>query len=466
MWMRSRFVRTAGLALSLLLACTLRAGAEPVVRVLDGVPEYRWNYGCTPTSAGMLMGYWDRLGLGNLVADEATLAPLTSGAQPAYRPFADARGADDYRSDPLEGDPIVDALIASVGHHRDYWAHDLGPGQGAHIDPMLAGHADDSLADYLGTSRGRLENGSTLTSRVGPGLQRWVADRGYGPATGWAVQTQIAGANPFSDLRRQINRGAPALLHLSLDGRGGEGHTVLAYGYRDNGPGDRWVALRDTWLDGDSTGRYAIDAEVDADGVEWWRLGSGPDAPEPRAYAFGLDSLFLLPARPERPWTILQEDFEAPGTDSAAALGYAVVHTASAGSATLVESFHADGGSALRLSSEAPGLLVFSDSVLLAERVELAFDYRFETPVELELGLGSATLARWAPADLVAGQVGHYQASFDVAELGLAALDRSDLYFLLRSPGAVAIDGLHFWAVPEPAALALLAVALATLRRR
>src|SRR5262249_45443900 len=41
-------------------------GVDGGERLLPGCPAYDWYHGCSPTSAGMLMGYWDLHGYGNL----------------------------------------------------------------------------------------------------------------------------------------------------------------------------------------------------------------------------------------------------------------------------------------------------------------------------------------------------------------------------------------------------------------
>ena len=52
---------------------------------LSNTPDYEWNHGCSPTSAGMLMGFYDRNGYAdmhyeNLVPDgEAELSTFGSG---------------------------------------------------------------------------------------------------------------------------------------------------------------------------------------------------------------------------------------------------------------------------------------------------------------------------------------------------------------------------------------------------
>ncbi len=39
--------------------------------LLSGVPSYHWIYGCSPTAAGMLLGYYDSHGYPNLVEGAA-----------------------------------------------------------------------------------------------------------------------------------------------------------------------------------------------------------------------------------------------------------------------------------------------------------------------------------------------------------------------------------------------------------
>ena len=58
--------------MTVILAVSGVAQAEIVRRAQGGVltnsPGYDWWYGCSPTSAGMIMAYYDRNGYGGLAA--------------------------------------------------------------------------------------------------------------------------------------------------------------------------------------------------------------------------------------------------------------------------------------------------------------------------------------------------------------------------------------------------------------
>ncbi len=125
---------------------------------LDG-PSYVWWYGCSPTSAGMMMGYYDQKGYdgksyGNLVSGgtaESTTFPLTS-------PW----------------NALVKTSIASQGYVNDYYRYangtpDLtngGDNSGSYLnsqDDQAATHTPNCLADYMGSGQdwATNSNGST-----------------------------------------------------------------------------------------------------------------------------------------------------------------------------------------------------------------------------------------------------------------------------------------------------------------
>ncbi|EJP83822.1 PA14 domain-containing protein [Bacillus cereus] len=45
---------------------------------IEGVPDYNWYKGCTPTALANLIGYWDKHGYNNLVADNVSIDQLIS----------------------------------------------------------------------------------------------------------------------------------------------------------------------------------------------------------------------------------------------------------------------------------------------------------------------------------------------------------------------------------------------------
>ena len=101
---------------------------------LPNAPDYAWWYGCSPTSAGMMMGYYDINGYkgssyGNLVPGGT--AELSTYGNP---------GA------------LVNNIIASAGDIADFYKTPPGYG-GSGDDNPAPWHAFNSLADFMGTSQ-------------------------------------------------------------------------------------------------------------------------------------------------------------------------------------------------------------------------------------------------------------------------------------------------------------------------
>jgi hypothetical protein len=256
------------------LGAAVCAAATPPV-VLSGVPDYGWNYGCGPTAAGMVIAYWDRKGFGQLVDyrdahGKHAQAPLDD-ALVAERPAFPARQGWNQG----HGDLQIDRLIASEGHGRDYWDYgnpacsifSLG------VDPLLDRHADDSLADYLRTSRGPFTaNGSTWPFDVAGGLRRFSEARGYTQANGFTVRTGCRWFPSFEEVGKEIGDGRPILLLLDLRGYWVDTnwHYVTVYGCEDAAAQGQWIAVRDTWKNDNSYAEFHIENRV-ADGIRWWK---------------------------------------------------------------------------------------------------------------------------------------------------------------------------------------------------
>ncbi len=224
-------------------------------------PDYAWWYGCSPTAAGMLMGYYDRNGyLGdrydNLVpgglAEELTFPPT-----PAW-------------------DALVKRIIASEGHVADFY---IGGYMASGDDrvPPPPWHSFDSLADFMGTSQDSIPNrngetrfyyfgvtGAPLTAQDAEaygvahldgmyGLVEYLMYAGYGYRMAF---TQVIDTQPpplgfsFDQYKEEIDAGRPVLIHVYTAGVGG--HTMLGYGYDDTG-GATTVYVRDTWSLGPHT---------------------------------------------------------------------------------------------------------------------------------------------------------------------------------------------------------------------
>lgn len=206
---------------------------------LTSTPDYDWWYGCAPTSAGMMMGFYDINGYGGAAYD------LVPGGTAELSTFGDPSA-------------IANNTIASSQHIRDYY---VAYGQGGN-DPNPYGHANNCLADFMETSKdsaGNTDGGTTIywfndgrpftyqdalnygvsgTSGM-YGIGEWATYLGYNYES--LFNQGIDTAYPpfgmtFADFKAEIDAGRPMLLHV-------EGHTMLAYGYMNPST----VYLHDTW---------------------------------------------------------------------------------------------------------------------------------------------------------------------------------------------------------------------------
>lgn len=201
--------------------------------VLD-VPNYLWRHGCGPTALGMVAGYWDAKGYGDLIA---------GGAQ-SQTAAVDQAIASGGRS----GAPFP---ISSARHYEDYASpQDSYPNMytDAVIGQLRTPHPDDSLADFMKTSRSTSNNyyGWSWFSDVGPAWNQYVSLKkaSYGPSF-----TNYYWGNSYSLLtwevfKREIDAGRPLVFLVDTDGNGGTDHFVPAIGYREN---PRQYASWDTW---------------------------------------------------------------------------------------------------------------------------------------------------------------------------------------------------------------------------
>jgi len=253
--------------------------------VLDNVPDYYWYHGCSPTSGGMLIGYWDNQpGYENLYDGDA---PMYAGS----------------------GQDAIDDIISSPEHNSATYnatecTHDNTPPAGD-IGP-------NSIACFMHTNP---SNGSSQEMDIPTGLRRYAAyddpdttiNESYDfhsfmyytphPNQGWPDWANDS-AFEFSDLKREIEAGRPMMLDVSLDAGG---HSVVAYGWRVRDDGTQWYAVRDTWQDGNSNGDYGITATT-LDGYEWWEWTT-PDASDSFGDAYYIDhGVYFIPD-PDGPLT-------------------------------------------------------------------------------------------------------------------------------------------------------------------
>ena len=224
--------------------------------VLSNSPNYDWWYGCSPTSAGMMMGYYDRNGYAGQTFDN-----LVPGGTAELSTF----GAGPY---------IANDTIASSGHIADFYSGGY-LASGDDVTPPF--HSFNSLADFMGTSQDSTgnPNGSTgffyypngaalhdyqLSSPNLDGMYgigEYINYRGYDTTTE-GLYTQLTDNNyfgqppglfsgfTFADYTAEIDAGRPVMIHV-------EGHSMFGYGYVD---GTTTINVYDTWGDNDGTGPH------------------------------------------------------------------------------------------------------------------------------------------------------------------------------------------------------------------
>jgi autotransporter-associated beta strand protein len=262
---RHLFQSIACLAAMLLAAVPVAAAQI----VLWDVPNYDWHHGCSPTAGAMVLGYWDAHGYPNLIPGSSSLY--------------------------LNRSAIEDA-IASPEHVADYALYN-GVDDSTYVTPYkdkseLGGaHADNCLADFMGTSRSilGLTYGGTFVDHIGPGLEAYAMWRGYSLTAGGTWATNPA----WSDFIKEIQFGRPVELGVDSDGDGNLDHSVAAMGYRTTNGHNEYLC-RNTW------------------GQEWWERFRIPRKGRP----WGVGSMATL--RPagttDSAWKVTSGDWNAAGS--------------------------------------------------------------------------------------------------------------------------------------------------------
>jgi hypothetical protein len=181
------------------MLCALVTAALADVTI-PGVPFYPWYRGCGPTAGGMIVGYWDSSGFGNLIP-----------------------GSNDWSTNQA----AIETMIASPDHIVDYWGADRVP------PPPL--HADDCVADFMHASRGPYADGYSPFSMQDNGLAGYAEYCGYLGST--ALNTTYDENDSWADdtywnaFLAEINAGRPVELYTDSDADGNPDHFVTAYGY-------------------------------------------------------------------------------------------------------------------------------------------------------------------------------------------------------------------------------------------
>jgi hypothetical protein len=188
-------------------------------KVIADFPAYLWYNGCGPTSAGMVLGYYDGQGFDDLV-------PGSAATQTAE----------------------VDAMISSDGNWNDYCLPldtfpDILPDKSE--PPSGDEHADDCVADFMFCSQSYISMayGWSRYIHVPGAMDGYVHDM---TSYAYLSENLVWGDFTWENYCAEIDANRPVVLLVDTNGNGSTNHFVPAVGYDDSG--DMLLyACYDTW---------------------------------------------------------------------------------------------------------------------------------------------------------------------------------------------------------------------------
>jgi len=215
----------------------LKAMAPPapggVQHTIPGVPGYLWRHGCGPTAVGMVVGYYDTQGYNDLIPGDAN-------TQTAAVDQAMASGGTSSSPNPP----------GSEQHYEDYARPEDSPPTLLTDDYITNGrtpHTDDSIADYMDTSKSTRNNyyGWSWSSDICPSFTGYVNQQNASYSPTCTEYRWSTGALTWAVLTNEIDNGRPMVFLVDSDGDGSTDHFVTIVGYDDGTP-QKYGCL-DTW---------------------------------------------------------------------------------------------------------------------------------------------------------------------------------------------------------------------------
>lgn len=219
------------------------------------VPAYIWWFGCGPTAATMLAGYYDGLDVGgtqpwaNLIPGDASRQTWeVNNSIASYGTAPDGTPAyyacDEYGP----GNPANNTPASlGTGHIGDYSmfnniddsAYATPLRDLSDINPGMA-HESDSMADFMGTSFSSLglQLGGSWPDHMVTGIEDYFAFRGYtadARLEDWTSTEYDPGSGQTLDLWQQfmraIDAGQPVVMGVDSNGDTWADHAIVGTGY-------------------------------------------------------------------------------------------------------------------------------------------------------------------------------------------------------------------------------------------
>lgn len=273
------------------------------IGTLSNAPDYDWWYGCSPTSAGMMMGYYDLNGYNGLYYTNLVAGGVAESSTFGAGPY--------YANDTIASTGHIAAFYNEGTDVRHPDPHD-GPYMDEGDDLTRDPSAFDCLADFMGTSQDSVDNvngGTTfytyptgarfyesdaefwgVTNESGMyGIGEYISFAGYSTTTLYNQSTDNLGRTygfSFADYMNEIDNGRVVMIHV-------EGHSMFGYGY-DNSGVDDIVYLHDTW----SLGQKSMTWGGSYSGLSMWGVTvlelAGGVVPTPAAVFLGILGLGVV----------------------------------------------------------------------------------------------------------------------------------------------------------------------------
>jgi len=225
-------------------------------------PAFSWSFGCAPTAAAMLAGYYDRNGYPNVYS-----GPTNSGLIPmdnsVWGTMTDA-GGDTRDRCPLSATQKGLDGRTTRGHVDDYWVTYDDDGDDPYYAKGWTEHRySDCTADFMKTNQttkyGNTDgatpfyfynDGNPLTAKAmesydihnkdgAYGLKLFFESRGYEVTELYTqkIDTEASGGFTFNQYKAEIDAGHPVLIHVT-------GHMMTGVGYDAS---NNTIYLHDTW---------------------------------------------------------------------------------------------------------------------------------------------------------------------------------------------------------------------------
>ncbi|MBN1787354.1 MAG: PEP-CTERM sorting domain-containing protein [Sedimentisphaerales bacterium] len=179
------------------------------------MPAYKWYYGCSPTAAASIIGYWDLNGYPNLF---------------------DAQGWDEIRLT-----ENVKDQISSPEHNARY---------NPRPDDLTQPDSHNCIADWFRTSADFRDIGVSSYEYADDAFEGYADYRGYLFDAYYEPMYEgydFVESFTWMDLVNEINIGNPMMFCVDTTGNGHADHSVSVLGYDDRGEDGLWYGCYTTW---------------------------------------------------------------------------------------------------------------------------------------------------------------------------------------------------------------------------